>query len=133
MSEPATNTTDTAVPTFRRDQLEGFRIGVTSERRAADLIDALERRGAQVLHAPTLRMEPASNDERVIADTEAIIDARPDVVLVTTAFGVRRWLEVADAAGLGERLLATLAASAILVRGPKARAASGPPGWTTPG
>lgn len=120
MSEPAA-TTGLTVPTFRRDQLEGSRIGVTSERRAADLIDALERRGAQVLHAPTLRMEPASNDERVIADTEAIIDARPDVVLVTTAFGVRRWLEVADAAGLGERLLATLAASAILVRGPKAR------------
>ena len=113
MTEPA--------PGFRRDQLEGFRIGVTSERRAADLIDALERRGAQVLHAPTLRMEPASDDERVIADTQAIIAARPDVVLATTAFGVRRWLEVADAAGLGEQLLATLAAARILVRGPKAR------------
>lgn len=109
------------MPAFRRDQLEGFRIGVTSERRAADLIDALERRGAQVLHAPTLRMEPASNDERVIADTQAIIDACPDVVLATTAFGVRRWLEVADAAGLGEQLLAALARSRIMVRGPKAR------------
>ncbi|HMR49514.1 MAG TPA: uroporphyrinogen-III synthase [Arachnia sp.] len=110
-----------AAPGFRRDQLEGFRIGVTSERRAADLIDALERRGAQVLHAPTLRMVPVSDDERVIADTQAIIAARPDVVLATTAFGIRRWLEVADAAGLGEPLLATLAAARILVRGPKAR------------
>ncbi len=119
--QPTAESADPAVPAFRRDQLEGFRIGVTSERRAADLIDALERRGAQVLHAPTLRMEPASNDERVIADTQAIITACPDVVLATTAFGVRRWLEVADAAGLGERLLATLAASRILVRGPKAR------------
>ncbi|MFT3835086.1 MAG: uroporphyrinogen-III synthase [Micropruina sp.] len=104
-----------------RDQLEGFRIGVTSERRAGDLIDALERRGAHVLHAPTLRMEPASDDEQVIVDTEAIIAARPDVVLATTAFGVRRWLEVADAAGLGEQLLARLATARILVRGPKAR------------
>ncbi len=109
------------VPGFHRDQLEGFRIGVTSERRAADLIDALERRGAQVLHAPTVRMEHARDDERVIADTRAIIDARPDVVLATTAFGVRRWLEVADAAGLGEELIAAMAASRILVRGPKAR------------
>lgn len=108
-------------PGFLRDQLEGFRIGVTSERRAADLIDALERRGAQVLHAPTLRMQPASDDEQVILDTEAIIEARPDVVLATTAFGVRRWLEVADAAGQGEQLLATLATARILVRGPKAR------------
>lgn len=109
------------VPGFRRDQLEGFRIGVTSERRAADLIDALERRGAQVLHAPTVRMEHARDDDRVIADTRAIIDAHPDIVLATTAFGVRRWLEVADAAGLGEELIATMAASRILVRGPKAR------------
>lgn len=31
--------------------LRGFRIGVTSDRRSADLIAALERRGAQVLHA----------------------------------------------------------------------------------
>ena len=36
------------------DVLRGFRIGVTSDRRAADLITALERRGAQVLHAPAL-------------------------------------------------------------------------------
>jgi uroporphyrinogen-III synthase len=112
---------DDAVPGFRPDQLEGFRIGVTSERRAADLIDALQRRGATVLHAPTLRMEHARDDTRVIADTRAIIAARPDVVLVTTAFGIRRWMEVADAAGLGEALVATMADSRILVRGPKAR------------
>lgn len=109
------------VPGFHRAQLEGFRIGVTSERRAADLIDALERRGAQVMHAPTLRMEHARDDERVIADTRAIIEAEPDIVLATTAFGIRRWLEVADAAGLGEALLDAMEASRILVRGPKAR------------
>lgn len=109
------------VPGFHRAQLEGFRIGVTSERRAADLIDALERRGAQVMHAPTLRMEHARDDERVISDTRAIIEAEPDIVLATTAFGIRRWLEVADAAGLGEALLDAMEASRILVRGPKAR------------
>lgn len=112
---------DLGVPGFRPDQLEGFRIGVTSERRAADLIDALERRGAQVVHAPTLRMEHARDDGRVIVDTRAIIEAQPDIVLATTAFGIRRWLEVADAAGLGEDLTETMSASCILVRGPKAR------------
>ncbi|MGX5696094.1 uroporphyrinogen-III synthase [Agromyces soli] len=109
------------VPGFRADQLEGFRIGVTSDRRSADLIDALERRGAQVLHAPTLRIANASLDEPVIADTRAVIDARPDALLATTAYGVRRWFEVADAAGLGEQLVEALADTAILVRGPKAR------------
>lgn len=108
-------------PGFRPDQLEGFRIGVTSDRRSADLIDALARRGAQVLHAPTLRMANAVSDDPVIADTRAIIEARPDVLLATTAYGVRRWFEVADAAGLGEDLVDALADTAILVRGPKAR------------
>ena len=108
-------------PGFRPDQLEGFRIGVTSDRRSADLIDALARRGAQVLHAPTLRMANAVSDEPVIDDTRAIIAARPDVLLATTAYGVRRWFEVADAAGLGEDLVAALSDPAILGRGPTAR------------
>jgi len=108
-------------PGFRVDQLVGFRIGVTSDRRSADLIDALARRGATVVHAPTLRMTNALSDDPVIADTRAIIEARPGVLLATTAYGVRRWFEVADAAGLGEDLLDALADTAILVRGPKAR------------
>lgn len=106
---------------FRADQLEGFRIGVTSDRRSGDLIDAFVRRGAQVIHAPTIRMANASSDEPVIADTHAIIDARPDVLLATTAYGIRRWFEVTDAAGLGDALLDALRDTAILVRGPKAR------------
>ncbi|GAA1515609.1 uroporphyrinogen-III synthase [Agromyces terreus] len=108
-------------PGFRADQLAGFRIGVTSDRRSADLIDALARRGATVIHAPTLRMTNALSDDPVIADTRAIIDARPDVLLATTAYGIRRWFEVADASGLGEDLVDALADTAILVRGPKAR------------
>ncbi|ANJ26737.1 uroporphyrinogen-III synthase [Agromyces aureus] len=108
-------------PGFRVDQLVGFRIGVTSDRRSADLIDALARRGASVVHAPTLRMTNALSDDPVIADTRAIIEARPEVLLATTAYGIRRWFEVADSAGLGEDLLDALADTAILVRGPKAR------------
>ena len=43
------------------------------------------------------------------------------MLLATTAYGVRRWFEVADAAGLGEDLVDALSDTAILVRGPKAR------------
>ena len=110
-----------SVPGFRPDQLEGFRIGVTSDRRAEDLIDALERRGATVLHAPTLRIAHSDDDDQLIVDTRAIVEHSPDVLLATTSYGIRRWFEVADAAGLGEALVATLASTAILVRGPKAR------------
>jgi uroporphyrinogen-III synthase len=116
--------TDTVpVPGFRPDQLEGFRIGVTSDRRSEDLIDALERRGATVLHAPTLRIAHSEHDEPLIEDTRALIDAAPDVLLATTSYGIRRWFEVADSAGLGQELTDALAGTDILVRGPKARGA----------
>jgi uroporphyrinogen-III synthase len=111
------------VAAFRPDQLAGFRIGVTSDRRSADLIDAFERRGAAVLHAPTVHMQHAEDDAPVISDTERIIDEQPTVLLATTSYGMRRWFEVADSAGLGEDLQRVLGRSAILVRGPKARGA----------
>ncbi|WP_411285085.1 uroporphyrinogen-III synthase [Lapillicoccus sp.] len=108
---------------FSADLLSGFRIGVTSDRRSEDLISALERRGATVLHAPALRIAPLDRDELLLADTQAVLAAEPDVVLVTTAYGLRRWVEAADAIGLGEALHATLSAATMLVRGPKARGA----------
>nr|WP_325208734.1 uroporphyrinogen-III synthase [Salinibacterium sp.] len=109
------------VPGFRHDQLAGFRIGVTSHRRSDDLIDAFERRGASVTHAPTLRVTHDRADGPVLADTRAIIAAQPDALLATTGYGVRRWFEVTDAAGLGDELLLALGRARILVRGPKAR------------
>ncbi len=103
--------------------LRGFRIGVTSDRRAADLITALERRGAQVLHAPALTIAPNEQDGALIIDTRELIRARPEVVLVTTGYGMRRWFEVADAAGLGAELTTVLDEARIFARGPKAHGA----------
>jgi len=105
------------------DVLRGFRIGVTSDRRSADLIAALERRGAQVLHAPALMIAPNDHDDSLIIETRRLIAARPEVVLVTTGYGMRRWFEVADAAGLGAELTAVLEAARIFARGPKAHGA----------
>ncbi|GAA0996769.1 uroporphyrinogen-III synthase [Subtercola frigoramans] len=119
----ATSSGDQVSPGFRADQLEGFRIGVTSDRRSEDLIAAFERRGADVTHAPTIRMTGVSDDSVLEAETRAIIQYRPDVLLATTSYGIRRWFESADAAGLGDELSETLAHSRILVRGPKARGA----------
>ncbi len=103
--------------------LDGFRIAVTSDRRSADLVDAFVRRGAEVIHAPAVRIAPVDEDEILVGDTRAIIQSRPDVIIVTTAYGFRRWIECADAAGLGEDLATTLDHARIIVRGPKARGA----------
>ena len=105
---------------MRLEPLAGFRIGVTSDRRSEDLISALERRGAQVLHAPALKIAPNDQDVTLVEETRAVIEARPDVVLVTTGYGMRRWFEVADAAGLGAALTEVLDDARVLARGPKA-------------
>ena len=91
---------------MRPEPLAGFRIGVTSDRRSGDLISALERRGAEVLHAPALTLAPHDHDQDavLVEETRAVIATRPDIVLVTTGYGMRRWFEVADAAGLGAEL-----------------------------
>lgn len=102
------------------DQLGGFRIGVTSDRRSGDLIAALERRGAQVMHAPALRIAPNDQDQSLVIETRELIRAQPEVVLITTGYGMRRWFEVADAAGLGAELTAVLEQARIFARGPKA-------------
>jgi len=102
-------------------ELTGFRIGVTAHRRAGDFIAALERRGAQVVHAPALMISPVEEDTRVVEDTRALLAHRPGVIVVTTGYGVRRWFEAADAAGLGEDLREAFRHARVLARGAKAR------------
>jgi len=115
------------------DELGGYTIGVTADRRSGDLIAALARRGAEVLHAPTLRIVPAEHDDQLLEHTRTVIAARPDYVLATTSHGFRAWMEAADAAGMGGELLRVLESSAIMVRGPKARGAVRAAGLTESG
>ncbi len=96
---------------------------MTSDRRSEDLIAALVRRGAHVVHAPALTIAPNQQDDVLVAETQDLIDARPDVVLATTGYGVRRWFEVADVAGLGAELVMTLERAQVFARGPKAMGA----------
>ncbi|MGP4114822.1 uroporphyrinogen-III synthase [Streptomyces sp. 4N509B] len=103
--------------------LDGFTVGVTAARRAEELAALLRRRGAEVQHAPTLRIVPLSDDDQLMAATRALIDHAPDVVIATTAIGFRGWVAAADGWGLGEALLGTLAGTEVLARGPKVRGA----------
>ncbi|KPC64823.1 uroporphyrinogen-III synthase [Streptomyces chattanoogensis] len=103
--------------------LEGFTVGVTAARRAEELGTLLERRGAQVLHAPALRIVPLPDDTELLAKTQDLIADAPDVVVATTAIGFRGWVEAAEGWGLGEALLERLAGVELLARGPKVRGA----------
>ncbi|MGQ7296787.1 uroporphyrinogen-III synthase [Quadrisphaera sp. KR29] len=104
-------------------QLLGATIGVTSHRRSDELIATFTRRGAGVLHAPTMRIVPIAEDAALVAGTRAAIADPPDVLVVTTAIGLRGWISAAEAHGLDEALVAALAGTQVLARGPKARGA----------
>ncbi|MEJ5913938.1 uroporphyrinogen-III synthase [Pseudokineococcus sp. 1T1Z-3] len=106
-----------------REQLLGVTIGVTSDRRSDELVGTFTRRGAQVVHAPTMRIVPVTEDAELIADTRAVIADPPEVLLATTGIGMRAWVIAADAAGLAEELLAVLQGCYVVARGPKARGA----------
>ncbi|WP_440103471.1 uroporphyrinogen-III synthase [Glutamicibacter mishrai] len=100
--------------------LAGFRIAVTSDRRSAELIEAFERRGAEVTHTPLLRLAPLDDEQQLLAQTRKLIEARPQVVVITTAYGLRRWLDTAEAAGIGDDLITAFSQSELYVRGSKA-------------
>lgn len=103
--------------------LAGTRILVTAQRRAEDLSNALERRGAQVRIAAALGVESHIDEEVLLEHTRTLIAEPVDVVVVTTGIGFRGWLDTAEAAGLGEDLVAALGKTRLIARGPKARGA----------
>lgn len=101
--------------------LTGTTVAVTAHRRAQEQGGAFERHGAQVVYAPALKLAPADEDDDVLAAARDTIASAPGTVLVTTGYGVKRWLAVAEEHGLREDLLAALRASTVLARGAKAK------------
>lgn len=116
--------------------LTGFTVGVTAYRRADEQIELLERRGATVVHGPTIQTHPLVAEADLAAATRAVVDDPPDVTLLSTGIGVRAWFEAAETLGLAGDLLAALDRSVVLARGPKAHGAAVTNGlhvdWHTP-
>lgn len=103
--------------------LAGFTVGVTAARRAAELGSLLQRRGAQVVHGPAIRIVPLADDTELLAATRDLVAAPPDITVVTTGIGFRGWIEAADGWGQADGLLAAVSQGEVLTRGPKARGA----------
>ena len=103
--------------------LEGFVVGITADRRAAEQAEMLSRRGARVVHGATVQVLPLDTESGLRAATASLIDNPPDVVLASTGIGIRTWMAAAASWGLEARLLAALAPARLLARGPKAAGA----------
>jgi uroporphyrinogen-III synthase len=103
--------------------LAGFTVGVTAARRAEEISSLLERKGAQVVRAPAIRIVPLADDTELLTATKAVIAESPDVVVATTGIGFRGWVDAAEAWDLAGPLLDALRDARLLARGPKARGA----------
>jgi uroporphyrinogen-III synthase len=115
--------------------LDGYVVGVTADRRWSEQAELLERRGAAVLHGPTIATDYLGSDEALRLATEAVITRPPDYLVATTGIGVRAWFEAAQAWGRAERLGEALRATRVVARGPKATAAiqiAGLTVWASP-
>lgn len=104
--------------------LRGYTIGITGHRRWEEQAEMLSRRGARVVHGPTMSTSLLGDLDATIAATEAVIAGGADIVVLTTGIGVRSWFAAAESAGLDEALRDTLARSAVVARGPKAEQAA---------
>ena len=118
------------------EELSGFVVGVTADRRAEEQIAMLRRRGASVLHGPAIRTHPVSVDGALAAAIDDLVARPPDVTVLNTGIGVRGIVEAAEVLGRAEALVAALARSRVFCRGPKAHGAAVTVGlsvaWSTP-
>ncbi|WP_156687522.1 uroporphyrinogen-III synthase [Mycobacterium sp. Marseille-P9652] len=103
--------------------LAGYRIAVTSARRAEELCALLSRHGAEVCSAPAITMIALPDDDELHSNTEALIAEPPDILVAHTGIGFRGWLAAAEGWGLATRLIAALSSARIVSRGPKATGA----------
>lgn len=114
--------------------LTGYRVAVTSARRADELCALLRRHGATVCTAPAITLVNLPDDDELHRNTEALIARPPDILIATTAIGLRGWIAAADGWGLATDLITALAGARIISRGPKAtgalRAAGLPEAWS---
>ena len=96
----------------------------------------LSRRGARVVHGPTMSTTLLDDLDATIEATREVLAAPVDVVVLTTGIGVRSWFGAAESVGMGDDLKHALGAGRVVARGPKAQSAARAAGlevaWTAP-
>lgn len=118
------------------DTLAGLRVGVTGARRGAELATTLRRRGAEVLHGPTLAGDVPADRATLAAAIEDLLGRPPALFAASTGMGMRLLAQVAEEHGQVQGVQQVLQSAVVLARGAKARGGLGRldvrPDWTAP-
>jgi uroporphyrinogen-III synthase len=127
-----------AIPDQAPEDLRGFTVGITADRRGEEQAVMLRRLGVDVVHAPALRtLIVPEGGEALRAQVASLIADPPDFFVANTGIGVRTLFEKAAEWGLDDDLRLALGRARILARGPKAAGALRLSGlevwWRAPG
>jgi uroporphyrinogen-III synthase len=104
--------------------LAGFVIGITADRRWEQQAELLQRRGATVVHGPTITTTYLDGDAALRRASEALVERPPAGLVANTGIGVRAWWEALQSWGLADAMLAALRDTFVVARGPKAAGAA---------
>ncbi len=99
--------------------LEKRLIALAEGRQLEDLAQMLEKEGATILRCPMLSILDAPDAVPVLAWLRELAAGRFDYVLLFTGEGLRRLLGFADREGLRDAVIAALARTRTVTRGPK--------------
>jgi uroporphyrinogen-III synthase len=99
--------------------LEGCTVALAEGRQLEELAQMLEKEGATTVRCPMVSILDAPDSAPVIAWLRELIAGRFDCVVLMTGEALRRLLGFAEREGLRDQVVAALANTRTLTRGPK--------------
>jgi uroporphyrinogen-III synthase len=103
--------------------LAGFSVAIAADVRRHDLAGWLDAEGARTIGIAAVRTVPQPDPEALGAAIEACVGQPMHEVIVSSAFGLRAWLDAARRAGHHDELIQRFGGARLLAR--DARAADG--------
>ena len=104
----------------------GLRVVAFESRMATETARMIERLGGRAIVAPALREVPLEDNHAALEFAERMLAGQFDMVVFLTGVGVRALFEVMETRHPREALVAALAKTTVVVRGPKPTKASKP-------
>src|SRR3954451_3159586 len=94
-------------------------VALAESRQLEELVQMLEKEGATALRCPLLSILDAPDDTPVLAWLDRLQASAFDWMILLTGEGMRRLLTCADRHGRRDAVIAALAKTRTIVRGPK--------------
>jgi uroporphyrinogen-III synthase len=102
-----------------RPSFQSLRVLALESRRAKEIASLITSFGGAAIVAPALREIPIASNPDALAFGASLLEGAFDVVIFLTGVGTRALMDILDAAYSHEAIVAALARTRIVVRGPK--------------